>query len=412
MNASALGGRCDSCRGGTMAVRRRRQCACGPTVRPGIALPAAIITLGIIALFIAGSAYLASEEFRAGVGGFSERSALEAAEYAATAPLRDWDPTWNLSTVIGETLGAFADTMSDGAVAAARATRTGTTTFWVVGTGTSGAPNSPMVSRRIVSVLYRLALAAPEVGAALTVRDSAEVRPGGLVTGSDTVLAGPALVPACATPAPAVAGVSAPDTLRVCDGTCGARAGNIRGTPPVLQDRRAADSARYLIFGPRTWTALTGAADIVVPPNATIIPAPAVAAGACQRSRLDNWGDPDGVSVCGNYYPLIWARGNVTISGGAGQGILLADGDISLAGGARFTGLVVARDDIIMQSSGGTILGAALAGDATTGPNDHTVVGVGGLIRYSACGLESALLGAAWLQRVRQRAWAEMPQRQ
>ncbi len=79
-----------------------------------------------------------------------------------------------------------------------------------------------------------------------------------------------------------------------------------------------------------------------------------------------------------------------------------------LAAGASFVGLVIARDDIVTQSGGGSIVGAAFASDSRLAPGDHTVIGSGGLIRYSACGLESALYGSALLKRVEDRAWAEL----
>jgi hypothetical protein len=171
-------------------------------------------------------------------------------------------------------------------------------------------------------------------------------------------------------------------------------------------DAAARDSLTYFRPGDRAWAALASTADVVVPPNAVLTPAPATSAGACQVGTT-NWGDPGGTSVCASYYPVIWAQGDVTINGGVGQGILIADGDVRLASGAAFSGLVIARDDIVTLGGGGRILGAALAGDMRPGAGDYTVVGSGSLVQYSSCALHSAVYASAPLIRVRQRAWAE-----
>ncbi len=296
----------------------------GPASRPprgGIALPAALISLAVISLFIAGSAFFAMQEARAGRNALSERQALEAAEYGATAVMRDWDPEFGVSTAVGGTLGPFTTVLA-GATAVSRATRGSLVSFWVASEGTAGAASPGTEARRVVNVLYRLDLAQPDVAAALTARDSVEVRSGGLVEGADTTVAGPGVIAACISPSPAVAGVAAPDTVRICDGTCGgAAAGNVRGLPPRLEDPTAADSLRYLVFGDRTWQSLAAAADVILPPNVSVTPGPLSSAGACQRGVPANWGDPFRASPCANYFPVIWARGDVTIAGGRGQGI-------------------------------------------------------------------------------------------
>ena len=41
---------------------------------------------------------------------------------------------------------------------------------------------------------------------------------------------------------------------------------------------------------------------------------------------MDNWGDPaTPTGVCFGYFPIIYAPGNLRISGGYGQGILLVE---------------------------------------------------------------------------------------
>jgi hypothetical protein len=378
-----------------------------PAHRAGVALPAAVVTLAIVSLFVAGSAFFTLQESRAARTSLTERAALEAAEYGATALARDWLPAHALFLPVGGTLGPFTHGLSGGAAATARLTRSTSATFWAVSDGSAGSANALTLSRRSVGVVYRLGLAIPVVTAALTVRDSATVVGGGVVSGTDSLGGGPPVVGACASVGAGVAGVAATDSTHVCDGTCGITSGNIRGLPPLISAAAAGDSLSYLTLGDRTWLDLVTAADIVLPPNAIVTPGPSLAGGTCQGGVASNWGDPGGGSACASFFPVIWAQGDVTIDGGAGQGILLAEGDIRLAGGAAFSGLAIARDDIVTLGSGGTILGAALARDARSGAGDHTVIGGGSLIQYSSCTLHTALYATAPLIRVRERAWAE-----
>ena len=374
--------------------------------RNGVALPTAIIALVVVSLFVAASAFFALQEARASRAAWTERSALEAAEYGATAVLRDWDPALNTAALIGSTLGPFATSLSTGARASALVTRLSPTTFWVVSSGTSGAATHRAEARRVVNAFLRLDRATPVINAALTVRDSAEVLAGGVVSGTDSSLAMPSSIPACAGAGTPTAGVAAPDTTRVCDGSCGGATGNIRGTPALALDPLAGDSMRYLAFGARSRQSLTRSADIVLPPNAAVTPGPNASGSTCQRGSPSNWGDPSPSGPCGTFFPVIWSQGDVTITGGVGQGILLADGDVRLAGGAQFTGLIVSRGDVITLAGGGTVLGAVLAGDLAGSPG-HSVIGAGSRIQYSHCAIDRALLGSASLRRVMQRWWSE-----
>lgn len=362
--------------------------------RRGVALPAAVLVLAIVVLFVAGSAFAATQEARASVGALAERTALEAAEYGASAVLRDWDRAWNVSTRVGQTLGPFTHNLQGGAVSTVRLTRTSTTLWWVVSTGAAGGALARRAARRTVSALYRLDLPPSAVGAALAVTDSARVTGTGAVTGTDSI---EALVgcPFSATP---TAGVAAPDTMRVCDGGCGATSGRITGTPPLLPDSSVSSSVTIL--------AASLTPDIVLAPGTVVTPTAVVTAGVCDTLAAANWGDPNG-GACQYRLPVVRALGDVTVHGGTGQGIIVANGDVTFEAGAFFTGLIVAADDFFTGAGGGSVLGAVLAGDLRRGSADHSVVGNGGRIRRSTCRVQQARLASASPIRVRQRWWAE-----
>jgi len=105
--------------------------------------------------------------------------------------------------------------------------------------------------------------------------------------------------------------------------------------------------------------------------------------------------------------PVISALGDLTVRGGVGQGIIVANGDVRFENGALFAGLVVAADDFLTGTGGGTVLGAVLSGDTRRGTGDHTRIASGGLVRRASCRIRQARLAAATPVRIRDRWWAE-----
>lgn len=367
----------------------------------------ALLALTMLSLFLSGSAFLVMQEARASRDGLTERRALEAAEYGAAAVLRDWNQSTNLAAPVGVRIGPWNHALAGGARAAVYGVRTTATTFWIVSEGSAGANGTSRLARRVVNALLRLDVPEVRAPAALTVRDSAIVTGTGRVLGADSVLGGRSLV--CSSGITPAAGVAAPDTTHVCDGSCGSPpAGRILGSPPLLTDTAAANPAPYQVSASAVLASLAARADITLPPGAVVIPGPVSNGGACQRGLPTNWGDPAPAAPCADYRPVIYAQGDVTIAGGVGQGILLADGDVRIAGGAKFVGLVIAGDDVETLTGGGTILGAAFAGDLVRGASDYSRIGDGGAVRYSTCAVRLALFAAAPIRRVRTRWWAEL----
>ena len=356
--------------------------------RRGLALPAAIFTIAIVVLFVAGSAFATSQESRASLGLLAERIALETAEYGAVAVLRDWDPAWNVATPVGQTIGPFTHAPAAGATASVRVTRTSPTTWWVVSDGATRGVIA-RAARRTLNAVFRLDMPPSVVDAALSVVDTARVVGTGLVVGTDSV----EFFNTCLGMTPAlIAGIAATDTTRITGLT------GVVGTPPLISDSTIS----------RSLSALDSAlvADIVLPAGAIVTPAPIVTAGVCDTLQATNWGDPAS-GRCSTHLPVIRALGDLTVRGGVGQGILIADGDVVFENGAWFAGLVMAKDDFVTASGGGSVLGAVMAGDVRRGPGDHTIVGSGGHIRRSSCRLLRARLAAASPVRVKQRWWAE-----
>jgi hypothetical protein len=368
-----------------------------------MALFAALVALLVVTALVAASWVITFREQQAADAALRAGAALDGADLAAASAAAAWQPSAALTLPTGGVVGPSTTTLAGGAQVTWLLQRLTATLFWATGDATQGTGKH--LAHRTVSLALRLAL--PEIPgtATLTARDSVRVRPGALVVGVDST---PPWWAGVACPASSnAAGVAAPDTTRVCDGTCGSAAGGIVGSPPVVTDPSAADTLHYLQFGDESWASLTGRASVVLPPNATVTPMPLVSAGSCDRTASANWGDPHRATACADYFPIIRAQGDLVVRGGRGQGILLVDGDVTFENGAEFAGVVITQDDVVIASSGAQLLGLVLAADRRAGSGDHTDLHAG-VVTRSSCAVDRALTGSAPLVPVKQRSWAPM----
>jgi hypothetical protein len=74
---------------------------------------------------------------------------------------------------------------------------------------------------------------------------------------------------------------------------------------------------------------------------ARVTPVPGATVSECGSSG-EKWGDPENPSApCGGYFPLLFRDGDLEVSGGRGQGILVVTGDFRITGAGRFVGVVL-----------------------------------------------------------------------
>jgi hypothetical protein len=391
------------------ALRRRNSTLGLRPSRDGVALPLALFSIVLISVLISGAAFATTQSYRVGRNALTQVRASEAAEFGAAAVARDWDTEYNVSAAAGATLPPDTIRLAGGAETATRLTRLTPSLWWVESHARAGPNERRADAFEALGVIYRLAIPDLPARATFTVRDTLEVLGAAEVSGNDTTASLGTPVLACVLAATPIAAAAGPDTTILCDGPCGtAPAGRLKGTPLRVVDTLASDTARYRAFGDESWQTLAAHAHIVLAGAATITAAPAILAGACDTSRQDNWGEPLGAGPCSSYLPIVWAQGDLHIAGGRGQGIILADGDVTLSAMARFHGVIIARDDIVVSPTGATVLGLALANDERTAAGDHPRVDGPSIVRYSRCALDRALLGSAKLVRVKQRSWARL----
>ena len=115
-------------------------------------------------------------------------------------------------------------------------------------------------------------------------------------------------------------------------------------------------------------------------------PSPRIVGGGCVTTDQWNWGSPlDPAGPCGSHRPVAASTGDLLVSGGEGQGVLVVDGTLHLTGGAHYFGVVLASGDVRVDQ-GARIDGFVRAGGSV-------MVGPLGSVHGSACAALLALGG-------------------
>jgi hypothetical protein len=130
----------------------------------------------------------------------------------------------------------------------------------------------------------------------------------------------------------------------------------------------------------------------------------------CDTSVESNWGAPtDKASPCFNYFPIIYHRGTLSISGsGEGQGILLVEGDLNVQGRIDFYGPVIVTGGVNIRGTGSDdvkFYGGVLAQDVTL--DDSKLTG-NATVNYSSCAIRRALQGSAVPTLLSERNWVQL----
>ncbi len=103
--------------------------------------------------------------------------------------------------------------------------------------------------------------------------------------------------------------------------------------------------------------------------------------------------------------PIVLVRGDLSLIGGTGTGILLVDGDATVNGGAMLTGLLLVRGGLTFRGIGGQITGAVRAGSIAAEPT--ALVG-GPIVKWSSCAVLRARRAVARPVSVRGRSWVDL----
>jgi hypothetical protein len=208
----------------------------------------------------------------------------------------------------------------------------------------------------------------------------------------------------------------------------GARAGLDEG------HRRFNVVARFPVIGPIPAAALTsrGAvsvggnvaflpdttrdADCQLPPAADLIVAPSSLVTTVGSVRIAHRAEADDSST---YFltqgqldalrlgvGVTRVRGDTTIAGGSYSGILIVDGNLTIAGPYSLDGMLIVRGRIAARSGGFSLIGAMLVYGGGPGAQMSAEID-GAIVRYSRCTIERVLRIALPPRPASQRGWAE-----
>lgn len=375
--------------------------------RAGIALATALGGLVIIGVLIAGVFFTSNQELRTGTNTFVQERAFRAAEFGLNAALASWDRAAMATLPFGASRTIVFDSSAKGWTDSVIVTRLNATTFLMLSTARAFGGVQGQARRR-TALLVRLSTPDIDVPGAVTTKGPTTIGGSAVISGFDR---NPSGWTSCPVAVDSVAAVATADTTAIKLSACtGALC--LSGTSRMLQTPAAADTATYFEYGDEDYKSLSLYAEKVYEGSQTLSQlGPVVVNGLCDRSSTKNWGSPTRslpAGPCESYFPIIWSKGagsTLRLNGpGTGQGVLLVDGDLELAGGFSFYGPVIVRGRI--KSSGSAqIYGAMMAANSNAAENmvlgDFTA-------QYSRCAVETAFRGAIPPKRVTQRAWTEV----
>ena len=366
---------------------------CLPRGTRGIALPLAVFALVVVGALVAGAFFVARQEQGVGRNSVKLQQAFAAAEAGAQRTVADWSPDVFNALAAGET-ASIGGSLGAAGWYRGNVRRLNGQLFLVRAEGFSG----DSTARQHVGLLVRLRPLEITLAAALATRGPTWVGGSSLVDGTDTPPPGWDCEPS----GPPVAGVLLANAADLATTGCGP--GCVQGAPPVQADPALTDSL-LTTFGDVSFDGLASLATKTLSGGRLLVE-PVLAGSACDRTVPSNWGSPlDPAGPCGGYFPLIWSEGPLTLTGGAGQGVLVVNGDLEVGGGFQFAGPVIVRGSLRTAGAGGQFWGGVIAA------NDHldqnAVLG-DAIISYSSCSLSRALQASAGGALLRERSWVNL----
>ena len=360
--------------------------------RRGIAIVSVLYFLVVCALISAAVLFAQRVTTRNTLMSVSGAQLLASADEAVHTALGSWSRNERSRQIIGST-ALIPTSPVNGVATTVYITRLTSRVFSIVGEARLG-----LKAARRVSLLVRIPIASPPVGGAL-------VSAVGVSVGRDVRFVADTACGDTST----VAVTLAPDAPLIVDADIPPGA-----QPIALRDPAAADSMSYLRVGGIWWSELSRLADIHLQADTRIAPTPSVAGAQCVPTET-NWGDPSGrASPCGNRAPLVYVAGDLTIDGGAGQGVLLVAGHLTITGAFTYSGQIVATHGIETRADNIAISGVVFAwragvdSTATRQTTNDVILTHTTTLRRSRC--DAAYSVASWFEprRVRDRAWTEL----
>ncbi len=366
----------------------------------GFALAVSVFALVIIAALITGVFFAARQEMKIGENSVTAQLAFNAADAGINSAIANWNITaWN--SIANNATATFS-----GALPSGTGSWTGTIKrlnpqiFFVQVTGT----DSHNLSTRTLGALTRLLVVQVSVRGALTTQNHLKIGGSSFIDGVDVSPTGWSCPPVNDT----LPGIDTADSSEITQSGCSGYT-CVMGSPKIKQDNTLTDS-NFTTFGDLNWNDLVSMANKIYPSTSGPASdfAPVGTATSCTTTVQDNWGDPmspSSVPGCAGYFPIIYVNGDLKVTGGYGQGILIVNGDLAVQGGFQFFGPVIVKGTVTTQGTGGHFVGGVMASNLY----DSTDVILGNaMVSYSSCALMKALQANSPGRWFRQRSWVDL----
>jgi hypothetical protein len=370
----------------------------------GFALTVALVAIVIIGALIVGVFFAATQEYRIGRNTVLQARSLTAAEYGLNdiVSTGQWNKAWNTTSVVGKLVTTRAYPPGDGSVDTVRVTYVGNGEFTITSEGRVGTIAGAQARKRLGAIV---ALNFPNVKllGALTTRGSTKIGGSSFINGvDDTVQSWN-----CPPLGSSLPGIAIADSTQITTSGC-SNMSCIAGSPKIQQTPLANNDSTYTQFGSVSFQDLASTANIAASGTMTGMQ-PSYSGTTCNTSDINNWGDPmrtlGPAAYCSSYYPVIYSSGDLSVTGGYGQGMLLVNGDLSVAGGFQFFGIVIVTGHLKTTGTGGHFTGGVLAQNVDLEQN--TVLG-NAVITYSSCASSYAMKAVASPVLTPGRSWVDL----
>lgn len=377
----------------------------------GMALALSLIAIIVIGALVTGTFFSGRMEMISGRNTVYTAQASEAAEAGLAAAFSPWDRDWNdpLVYLVGVDVPqpTVIITGPTGVVSPTKVRYTNTVrrlqggTYLISSVGQKLDRSGNVVATRMLAKMAKLVPpASVSIDAAVTAKDVVTVAGNSSIDGQDTVPTG-WNAGACG-PLDDAAGIRTGETVSI-DGNP-----VVAGDPPKLENDTTVTDALfqdpfYAFLSARN-TSLTDGNPPATAPTTSGSPA------VCNKSNLYNWGEPrrggGSVTQCQDYFPIVYfGAGTLKLQGGFGQGILLVAGDLWMAGGFEYTGLIIVLGEVKTTGNGNKVTGAILSNNFY---GDESSFGGTPTVTYSSCAIAGALFGTSFGLPLGQRPWAQL----
>ena len=369
----------------------------------GIALAVAVFALVVIGALVAGSFFAGRLEQQTGQNTFYANQAAEAAEATLSQTLGSLSSSTMLAMVAGGDSSQVSTVSLGGSVVGTAWARRLTSSVWLVkALGERQNASGGDLATRSVGQLIRLNEVNISVNAGLTAIGKVTVSGNSEVSGFDQTPSAWSSGGVDCPPIADVAGVHFNGQLTQQGSSV------ITGSPQSNQDNSLTASN---MLGGSTFDQLKAMKTLTLTGNVSGLgPVTTGTPARCDTSVQSNWGAPeDKTSACFSYFPIIYNYGDLSISGtGAGQGILLVEGNLNVQGRVDFYGPVIVTGGVNIRGTGSDdvkFYGGVMAQDVTL---DDTKLTGNAQVNYSSCAIRRALQGSATPIPLTERSWVQL----